>query len=207
MWVWLDIFILSGDRYFKNDTREGRWSGKKAEQSTESRTETRMRHAEQLDDRAATPVVGVVLLLAITVLLVGTAGAFFFGFTQQPAEAEQPMAVIEFEDDIGSGSDTVTIKHTGGERVLAANLYVELDGAACTGGGSPDGRYNVADDFGFPAEEMSAGMTTQVGRELGPGGTVLCGGAGNELDLSDATITVGWENADGNSGTYAEWER
>ena len=169
-------------------------------------SEIQMRRIEPFSEKGMTPVVGIVLLLAITVLLVGTAGAFFFGFTQQPVEPEQPRAVIEFEDSIGSGSDTVTIKHTSGELVLVENLYVELDGAECTGSGSPDGRYNVADDFDFPAEEMGAGMTTQVGQELGPGGTVVCAGAGNELDLSDATVTVGWENADGNSGTYAEWE-
>jgi flagellin-like protein len=165
-----------------------------------------MRHTKRLNDRGVTPVVGVVLLVAITVLLAGTAGAFFFGFTQQPAEAEQPRAVIEFEDSVDSGSDTVTIKHTSGKQILAENLYVNLDGTECTGSGSPDGRYNVADDFNFPAEEMGAGMTTQVGQELGPSGAVVCAGAGNGLDLSDATITVSWENANGNTGTYAEWE-
>ncbi len=166
-----------------------------------------MRDTEQPDDRAVTRVVGVVLLLAITALLVGTAGASLFGFTQQPAEAEQPRATIEFAGSVGSGSDTVTVEHTGGEPVLAANLYVELDGATCTGSGSPDGRYNVADDFNFPAAEMSAEMTTQVGQELGPSGTAICDGAGSALNLSDATITVGWENADGTSGTYNEWEK
>lgn len=53
---------------------------------------------------------------------------------------------------------------------------------------------------------MSAEMITQVRRELGPSGTVICSGAGSALDLSDATITVGWENADGDSGTYTEWK-
>lgn len=165
-----------------------------------------MKRTEHLDDRGVTPVAGSILLLTIAILLVGTAGASFFGFSQQPAEAEQPRATIEFADSVGSGSDTVTVKHTGGKPVLAANLYVELDGATCTGSGSPDGQYNVADDFNFPAEEMSPEMTTQVGQELGPSGTVICSGAGSALDLSDATITVSWENADGNSGTYTEWE-
>ncbi|WP_340101346.1 type IV pilin N-terminal domain-containing protein [Salinibaculum salinum] len=164
-----------------------------------------MKRTKRLDDRGIPPVMSSILVLTITVLLVGTAGSFFFGFTQRPVEPEQPRAVIEFEDSIGSGSDTVTIEHTSGERVLAANLYVELDGAECTGSGSPDGQYTVASDFDFPAEEIDSGMTTQVGRELGPGGTAVCAGAGNELDLTDATVTVGWENADGDSGTYAEW--
>lgn len=157
------------------------------------------------DERAVTPVVGVVLLLAITVLLAGTAAAFFFGFTDQPAEAAQPTAAFEFDADVGSGSDTVTIAHASGDVILAANLYVDIAGATCTGSKSPNGRYEVADDFDFPAEEISAGMSVQVGRELGPGGTVLCPGGGSELDLSDATVTLVWENDGGASGTYRTW--
>jgi flagellin-like protein len=166
-----------------------------------------MREHERFDDRAVTPVVGIVLLLAITVLLAGTMGAFVFGFSNEPAEAEQPAAVFEFEDDVQPGSsDTMTIKHVSGKPVLAGNLYVKIDDAACTGGGSPDGRYSVADDFDYPSDDMGAGETTQVGKELGPGGTTLCAGASNQLDLSDATVTVVWENSEGATGTYQRWD-
>lgn len=165
-----------------------------------------IRH-DRFDDRGVTPVVGIVLLIAITVLLAGTIGAFVFGFSDEPAEAEQPTAAFEFEDDVDSGSsDTVTIEHASGEQVLAENLYVKIDDAACTGSGSPDGRYNVADDFDYPNDDMGAGETTQVGRELGPGGTTLCPGAGNQLDLSNATITLVWENSKGASRTYQNWD-
>ena len=156
-------------------------------------------------ERGVTPAVGVVLILAITVLLVGTAGAFFFGFTQQPAEAEQPTATFEFDGDVTSGSDTVTVEHVSGQHILAENLYVEVDGATCSGGGSPDGRYNVAEDFSIGGSEMSAGMTVQVGTDLDFDGTRdLCTGGG-DLDLSKATVTVVWENSDGTTGTYDSW--
>ena len=151
------------------------------------------------------PVIGIILLLAITVLLVGTAGAFFFGFTQQPAEAEQPRVAFDFEADVGGGSDTLEIKHTSGKKVLAENLYVELEDAQCSASGSPDGRYNLAEDFDFPAEKMGAGMTAQVGTELGPGGTVICSGTGNDLNLSGATVTLIWENGNGASSPYRSW--
>jgi FlaG/FlaF family flagellin (archaellin) len=142
-----------------------------------------------------------------SVLLAGTIGAFVFGFSNDPAEAEQPAAAFEFEDDIQSGSsDTVTIKHVSGKPVLAENLYVTIDGTTCTGGGSPDGRYSVADDFNYPSDDMGAGETTQVANELGPGGTTLCAGASNQLDLSDATITVAWEHSEGVTGTYQCWD-
>jgi flagellin-like protein len=160
-----------------------------------------------LGHRAVTPVVGVVIMVVITVLLAGTAGAFFFGITDQPAEADRPTAVFEFEDDLDSGSDTVRIAHVSGEAVSAENLYVVIEGARCTAGGSPDGRYGVADDFDFPAAEMRAGMSTQVGAELGPSGTAICAGASNDLTLSDATVTLVWENSDGDEGTFTSWSR
>lgn len=161
----------------------------------------------RMDERGITPVVGIVLLVAITVLLAGTAGAFFFGFADRPAEVEQPTVAFEFEDSVGSGDDTVTVKHTSGEKVLAKNLYVKVTDAECAGGsGSPDGRYNVKDDFDFPAEEMGAGMSFQFGADMDlDGNRDLCTGGGT-LDLSDATLTVVWENADGSSGTYKEWQ-
>lgn len=164
-----------------------------------------MNRTNASNDRATTPAIGVVLILAITVLLAGTAGAFFFGFTQQPAEAEQPTAAFEFDDDVGSGSDTVTVEHANGGNILAENLYITVEGAACSAGGSPDGRYNVAEDFSIGGDKMGAGMTVQVGTDLDFDGTRdLCTGGG-DLDLSDATITVRWENSDGASGTYNSW--
>lgn len=155
-----------------------------------------MQDRNTLDNRAVTPVVGIVLLLAITVLLGGTAAAFFLGVADQPAESEQPTAAFEFEDDVGSGPDTVTVEHVSGDKVHAKNLYIKVDGATCDSGGSPDGRYNVADDFSLSATEMGAGMTVQVGNNL-------CTGGG--LNLSDATITVVWANSEGASGTYQSW--
>jgi flagellin-like protein len=157
------------------------------------------------NDRAVSPVIGVVVMVAITVLLVGTAGAFFFGFSDQSVESSQPTAVFEFEADIASGSDAVTVKHTSGESIDTDNLYVDVEGAQCSAGGSPDGRYSVADDFSIGASEMRAGMTVQVGTDLDFDGTRdLCTGGG-DLDLSDATVTVVWENRDGSNGTYSSW--
>lgn len=163
-----------------------------------------MKGHDHTNDRAMTPVIGIVLLIAITVLLAGTAGAFFFGFADDTTELSQPQTTIQFEDTISGGSDTVTVKHLNGESVEADNLYVRIDGARCSGGDNPNGRYNVDDDFGFPAEKMSAGMTVQVGKELGPGGTTIC--SGSDLDLTDATVTVTWDSGESKTRTYASWE-
>jgi FlaG/FlaF family flagellin (archaellin) len=147
------------------------------------------------------PVVGIVLTTVITVPLAGTAGACLFYLSDRRAEAEQPTAVFEFEDDIGSGPDTVRTKHTSGDAVRADSLYIVIEDAQCTASGSPDGRYDVADDFEFLATEMRAGMSTQVGAELGPGGMALCVGTTNDRDLSRAAATLVRENSDGDSGT------
>lgn len=150
-------------------------------------------------DRAVTPVVGIVLLLALTVLLAGTIGAFVSGFSEEPAEAEQPAATFEFEEDISSGgSDSITVEHKNGSPILAENLYVKVDDATCSESGTAVGRYNIADDLAFPSNEMGTGKTVLVSA------TQVC--SGGDLDLSAATVMVVWENSEGTSGTYQHWE-
>jgi len=152
------------------------------------------------DDRALSPVVGVLLLLALTVLLGATTASFVVGFSDQKVEDSAPTAKFSFEYQSGSGSDLVTVKHESGDTVTAEYASVVIDGASCVGGpDDPNGRYNLADEFKLPGPEMTAGMTVQIRPNTDfSGSRELCTGGG-DLDLSDATVDIVWD--DGGSGT------
>lgn len=81
------------------------------------------------DQRAVSPVLGVALLIAITVILAGVIGFVVLGV--QAGSADGPSASLEFQQN----GTTVTMVHKGGDPIEAAN--VEYRGAA-TGSPSTD---------------------------------------------------------------------
>ena len=63
------------------------------------------------EDRAVSPVIGVILMVAITVILAAVIGSFVLGLASDVSESA-PTAQISFEYD--SGEDDVTLIHDGG---------------------------------------------------------------------------------------------
>lgn len=70
------------------------------------------------DDRGVSPVVGVALLIAVTVILAAVIGAVVLGLTT--SEAEAPQASLNFENSTSS----VTISHEGGEALNGENVEI-----------------------------------------------------------------------------------
>lgn len=78
--------------------------------------------------RAITPVIGIVLLVAITVLLVGGSAVFFFQLTDDP----EPVPETRFEFTYDAGANAVTVSHGSGEILSDTNtgkLVVVVNGA------------------------------------------------------------------------------
>lgn len=71
------------------------------------------------DDDAVSPVIGVVLMVAITVILAAVIGTFVIGLGSETDTV--PQASLEFEYSSGS----VTIVHDGGDTLDAATLAIE----------------------------------------------------------------------------------
>ena len=78
------------------------------------------------DDSAVSPVIGVILMVAITVILAAVIASFVLGLG--PSEAA-PQAQFDWESD--SSSNTVTISHTSGDTLQGDNIYIrgDLNGA------------------------------------------------------------------------------
>jgi len=73
------------------------------------------------DDRAVSPVIGVILMVAITVILAAVIGTFVLGLGDQ-VQSTTPQASFGF--DTASGQEEVTITHETGDTIDAANLKV-----------------------------------------------------------------------------------
>lgn len=91
------------------------------------------------DQRAVSPVLGVALLIAITVILAGVIGFVVLGV--QAGNADGPSVSLEFQQN----GTTVTMVHKGGDPVEASN--VEFRGAAT----------------GSPSTDLTAGTEVTVG--------------------------------------------
>jgi flagellin-like protein len=78
------------------------------------------------DDDAVSPVIGVILMVAITVILAAVIGAFVLGIGSSQEKA--PQASIAFDYD---STPQVTITHDGGETFNAETLTLNGDITTC----------------------------------------------------------------------------
>ncbi|AXG07887.1 type IV pilin [Haloplanus rubicundus] len=98
------------------------------------------------EDRAVSPVIGVILMVAITVILAAVIGTFVLGLGDQVSESA-PQASFSFDFN---GSNGVNITHEGGETLEESNINVSGD----EGG--------VTETTAFPST-IAAGDTAEYG--------------------------------------------
>ena len=87
-----------------------------------------------LNDRGATPVVGVILIIAITIILASVIGVYAVGFSEDMGERPTYSSLeLNFEEEPASKPDykkfrwQIELTHTGGETVEADDIVVHLD--------------------------------------------------------------------------------
>jgi flagellin-like protein len=152
------------------------------------------------DDDAVSPVIGVILMVAITVILAAVIATFVLGLGDQVSDTA-PQASFSFEWDDNSGDhDPLNITHDGGDTITAKNLYFR--GQPGSNGFSPGdtecssvncldntASWNAYDSGTGAQSEISAGMRIQIDR-VG----------------SDGEVDVVWERSSGdNSATLSSW--
>ena len=96
------------------------------------------------EERAVSPVIGVILMVAITVILAAVIGAFVLGLGGETQET--PQVSLSFSGD----ADEVTVAHRGGDTLDTDDL--ELRGSAVTDG--PDDWPENGDTFGAGDEQV-----------------------------------------------------
>jgi flagellin-like protein len=138
------------------------------------------------DDEGVSPVIGVILMVAITVILAAVIGTFVLGLGEG-VSSTAPSASFDFEYKSGEGSsatctglgstDAVDISHASGDEIPADQVTIS-DGSA-----SPSWNDCADPDV----TDISAGSTANVG-----------------IDSNDE-VRVLWSNDD-DSATLTIWE-
>jgi flagellin-like protein len=141
------------------------------------------------DDDAVSPVIGVILMVAITVILAAVIGTFVLGLGDQ-VQTTAPQASFNFDYDTGaSGQDSwtnskgsatgkLTVAHNGGDSIAVGRL--KLTGATSN------------DPAKFSATSLS--------------GDVTAGDSVNIWVAGSDTVRVVWTAASGDSSaTLGEW--
>ena len=148
------------------------------------------------DDEAVSPVIGVILMVAITVILAAVIGTFVLGLGDQ-VQTTAPQASFNFDYTDGT-ADALEITHDGGDSITTANLA-----ATISGGSDADITTDQAWDFstlGVTATDTTAGTTATVDE------TQLSATTTTDLDLSGATVRVVWSGENGDSSaTLGKW--
>jgi flagellin-like protein len=85
------------------------------------------------DDRGVSPVIGVILMVAITVILAAVIGTFVLGLGNQVSESA-PQAQFTFDQtgEAGTSGALVNITHDGGDAIDSADLTVKIAGSDAT---------------------------------------------------------------------------
>ena len=100
--------------------------------------------AFQDSDRAVSPVIGVILMVAITVILAAVIGTFVLGLGDSLGD-NQPSAQLSISVD--ETDNNVTIEHNGGDSINLDNLdIVARDGSSTVGGPETVGEFDSVED-------------------------------------------------------------
>jgi flagellin-like protein len=118
------------------------------------------------EDRAVSPVIGVILMVAITVILAAVIGTFVLGLGDQVSESA-PQAQFTFDYSGGPSDGTVNVTHDGGDSIEAADLNVSINNdanAAVASAGTNNGWSDatVAAGSSLTVNNVDEGATVRI---------------------------------------------
>ena len=134
------------------------------------------------DDSAVSPVIGVILMVAITVILAAVIASFVLGLGDQGEPAPQPT----METSVDAAENNITLDVTGGD---------DFDAGVATIQGEVDGSSFEAELDGSGADEITAGDSIVINTSSSsPGPRIDLNG--NDLGASSigsGQVSNGWE--------------
>ncbi|MDT3434520.1 type IV pilin N-terminal domain-containing protein [Haloarcula sp. 1CSR25-25] len=151
------------------------------------------------DDDAVSPVIGVILMVAITVILAAVIASFVLGLGDQAQQAT-PQASFSFDysevGTDGSGNDIgdLRVTHDGGDSIEAQELYVRGSGFT----DETDSDYSSDRDIG-------TGTGNSWDEKFGSGSEITAGSSINVAVESSYEMRIVYEPVEGDtSATLAE---
>ena len=148
------------------------------------------------DDDAVSPVIGVILMVAITVILAAVIGTFVLGLGDQ-VSSTSPSASFSFDFESGSpGTTDCDLTATG----TAGGLTVTHDG-----GDEIDGSQLILRDTSGDSAtwDSRSGSTEDCGA-----GSPVSAGSSIRLNVGDEeTVRVTWQSSNGDdTATLGKWD-
>ncbi|RDZ63576.1 type IV pilin [Haloferax sp. Atlit-12N] len=132
------------------------------------------------EDRAVSPVIGVILMVAITVILAAVIGTFVLGLGDQVSETS-PQASFAFDYD---GTE-LTITHESGEQINGDLVSITGD----VNVSSPNNKWS----------DLGSGT-------ISAGESVVIQSSGNDAFTQGETVRVVWTSESGStSSTLQKW--
>ncbi|WP_135661484.1 type IV pilin [Halorhabdus rudnickae] len=130
------------------------------------------------EDRGVSPVIGVILMVAITVILAAVIATFVMNMG--PSEETQPSVQWEWNAD----SENVTLSHTGGDAATASQFLLETENNGSA----------TLDQFSGISEELTAGDKVVI-NATGTDGELYGTFSGTDVDANlNSEYTLIWEN-------------
>ena len=120
------------------------------------------------EDRAVSPVIGVILMVAITVILAAVIGTFVLGLGQNVSTT--PQASFNFDFDTSGSTNVTDITHEGGDTLEIGENTDRVQITTTATGGNSDETVTWAD--GTDNDSLSAGDTFGDYQYGDPGATV-----------------------------------
>jgi len=132
------------------------------------------------EDDAVSPVIGVILMVAITVILAAVIASFVLGLGDQ---AQQATPQASFSFDYSESDSNLKITHDGGDSILSDELYVR---------GTAGGNSNTGVWHNLPSSSPGSGSDVTAGNSV----TL---GTGTDPVPADYDVRVVYETQEGDS--------
>ncbi|WP_424019525.1 type IV pilin [Halorientalis pallida] len=162
------------------------------------------------DDDAVSPVIGVILMVAITVILAAVIASFVLGLGG--SQQSTPQASFSWEYNNVTGTDTgegiVELSHDGGDSIKHTELYLRGTGYADpTDGSPPSGVTAISTSSEYP-QIVDSGQQWDGANATGEIGDTSAVVGGNTISIgaaSDFEMSLVWEPSEGDtSATLSE---
>jgi len=138
-------------------------------------------------NRAVSPVIGVILMVAITVILAAVIGTFVLGLGDQVSKSA-PQSSLEVDDvDPTTSPGTITLKHGGGDTIASDDTTIKISGGAdATYSAQGSAELSTADQLVIEDDADSSGAAA-----------ITWGGT----SVSGYSVTTGWSLTSGTDYT------
>jgi len=145
-----------------------------------------LKHFAQ-DERVVSPVIGVILMVAITVILAAVIATFVLGVGSEQDATPQISLDFEYDESAGgsnTGDLTILVEGTSTEGFTANELGLRADDAALGGDASDGDTWDQVSGAGYNA-----------GDEISAGDSITLSGVSDDIDLNVIWVEDGESEA------------